>query len=171
MASLLDESRLRETISRGATALRGMIRRFTVAATSDGLWNLLGYEGEDDASVEPFSGIGFYSRPPASGTDPEVITAKVGGKNRNSVIIATRDEKLRRQISEANLAEDETIIFNSKSVIHIKADGTIEIKSAGGVASPLVTQAEYNAHVHPTGVGPSGVPSPLSVGTTKLKAE
>lgn len=49
-------------------------------------------------------------------------------------------------------------------VVYISSDGTS--------GQPLVTKAEFDAHVHPTGTGPSGVAtnSPI-VGTTVLKAE
>lgn len=55
-----------------------------------------------------------------------------------------------------------TVIVNSKVLVH---DG------AGG-AAPLPTKAEFDAHTHPTGVGPSGVPSNAPItGTTVLEAK
>lgn len=49
---------------------------------------------------------------------------------------------------------------------------TVYISSNGTAGQPLVTKAEFDAHVHPTGTGPSGIATnaPI-VGTTVLKAE
>lgn len=60
------------------------------------------------------------------------------------------------------VAEAVTVIANGEVLIH---DG------AGG-AAPLPTKAEFDSHTHPTGVGPSGVPSNAPItGTTVLKAK
>lgn len=122
--------------------VKGMIRRMAVKLTSGSKWQLLGYRGgtggEETVDVEPFTGIGFYSRPPSSGR-PEAIMAGVGG-SKTPVIVAMRDEQTRKAI--AQLAEGETAIYNDKAIIVLKADGTVEIRLAGGVAIPLATKQD-----------------------------
>lgn len=56
-------------------------------------------------------------------------------------------------------------------------NGTVLIHDGSGGAAELPTMAEFKAHVHPTGTGPSGVPTdpipglgPIT-GTTVLKAK
>jgi len=129
---LRPESRLREPLSKGANMVKAMIRRMTVIASSLGLWTLEGYRSEQDEGVPVFSGIGFYSRPGPNG-DPEVVLVKIGGKTAHGVVVATRDETLRRTLTAIkDMLEDETAMFNSKARVHIKADGTVLIDDGSG---------------------------------------
>ena len=58
--------------------------------------------------------------------------------------------------------ETATIIVNGEVFVH---DGV-------GGAAPLPTKAEFDAHMHPTGVGPSGIPSNAPItGTVVLRAK
>lgn len=184
--ALRDEKQYRTPIGRAATAAVNAIRKLTVQLTTRGLWNVLGLDdGDADQDVPVYSGIGFYARPPAD-TESEVIVAKIGGGSQKPAIIASRDEDTRKAVTEAaELAEDETIAFNSKCVLYLKADGTIEARTTGGTAVALALksdvdtiQGELDGHSHTyipgtlavqlTTLNPS-VTAP--VGTTKLKGE
>lgn len=126
-------------------SLRGMIRRMGVKVTSTALWQLIGYRIADLTErlmAEPFTGIGFFSRPPRSGK-PEGIAVFVGG-TKSPAIVALRDEKTRSSVV-GDLAEDETAIFNSRAVVVVRADGTVEIRLANGTAVPLATLADVQA--------------------------
>ena len=131
----------RDAISRGAVAVRTMLRRMSVGHSANGLWQLLGYvdgeyeDTEDDTPV--FEGIGIAARPAVDSSGAEVIVAKVGGKSGHAVVIATRDESIRIEIDE-----DEIAIFNSVSQVRIRANGEIEAGSRGGTFEALATKAE-----------------------------
>lgn len=155
------------------------------------LWRVLGFllEGgrREQARVEVFPGIGFYARPPASGK-PEAIVLNVGGAE-HPVVVATRDEKT-RAAAVADVAADESAQFNTAARVHVKADGTIEARTHGGVAIALPTMADIAAlkawaDLHRHGDPVSGLtttpvlsvgppvpdPAPSATGTTKFKAE
>lgn len=169
--------------------VRGMIRRVAVTLTQTARWQVLGQRGgqggDETDEVEPFTGIGFYSRPPRSG-NPEAVTAAIGG-SKTRAIIATRDEAT-RQAAVGNLEEGETAVYNDQAVIVVKADGTVEIRLVGGLAVALATKADIDAlkswaatHIHNVpGVTAGGatVPSlvptlapPNATGTTVLLAQ
>lgn len=119
--------------------VRGMNRRMVVTLTNSARWQLLGQRGgqggDEVIDAEAFTGIGFYSRPPASGK-PEVITTAIGG-SKTTVIVAARDEATRKAV--AQIAQGETAVYNDKAIIVVKADGTVEIRLVGGVAIALPT--------------------------------
>ncbi|MGN6103738.1 MAG: hypothetical protein ACTHU0_01415 [Kofleriaceae bacterium] len=169
----------------------GAIRRMAVSLTARVLWQLVGFQipgargasQTETASAEPFLGIGFHARPPSSGK-PEAIVLMVGDAQ-HPVVVAVRDEKTRAAVAGA-LAENETAMFNSRSVVHIKADGTIEARSAGGTAGPLALHASlvslreaFQSWTPVTGDGGAALKTVLSdlfarewpKGTTKLKGE
>lgn len=125
----------------------GALRRMAVKLTTKPSWQLLGHllDGVRETPLaEVFSGIGFYARPRASDR-AEAAVIHVGGASQ-PIIVATRNEDVRRQI--ANISEDETAVFNSQAILVIKANGTVEIRAANGVAVPLVTRAEFLGHGH-----------------------
>jgi len=72
--------------------VRGMIRRVAITLTQTAKWQVLGQQGgqggDETIEVEPFTGIGFYSRPPSSG-NPEAIAVAIGG-NKTVALVATR---------------------------------------------------------------------------------
>lgn len=164
----------------------GMIRRMAVTLTSRAFWQVAGHRLLDGTietrDAEVFSGVGFYARPPADG-NPEAIVAFVGGAG-SPIVIAVRDEKTRQAVAGA-IAAGETAVFNSSSLVLIKADGTIEIRSAAGLAAPLATKADLealklaitNAVIVANDGGASlkstilGALASWPAGTTKLKAE
>ena len=149
--------------------VRGMIRRVSVTLTTGVLWQVRGYKkganaqgGDETFNQEPFTGIGFYSTPPSSGTPQGIVAAY--GSTKTSAIIALRDEATRK-IGAGDLAQGETCVYNDKARIIVKADGTVEIRLHGGVAVPLLTLAEgqaivsaFNSHVHVA----TGATSPTS---------
>lgn len=120
----------------------GMIRRVAISLTTKALWQLVGHkmpDGPETFNAEVFPGVGFFSRPPASGS-PEAIVVNVGDA-KTPVIIATRDEKTRQAVVSA-LKANETAIFNSKSLVIVKDDETIEARAKNGVAVSLATKQD-----------------------------
>lgn len=164
----------RERRDQTSTAERerlGAIRRMAVNLTSGSFWRVLGHllfgNVREQHDAEVFSGIGFYARPKA-GANAEAIVAFVGGAS-NPIIIATRDEDARKAI--AQLDDDSTAMFNTATIIVIKPDGTVEIRTAAGVAHPLPTLDEFNAHTHPAPGGATSAPTTPATGTAVLKAQ
>lgn len=170
--------------------VRGMIRRVAISLATGTKWQWRGQRGgaggDEIYDAEPFTGIGFFSRPPASGS-PEAILNAVGG-SKNTVIVATRDEKTRRLI-DADVPAGATCVYNDKAMILVKPDGTVEIRLIGGAAIALPTLADYNAlrnaynsHTHPvattgSATAQTGTASATAAtvaaptGTTVLKAQ
>jgi phage gp45-like len=178
---------LRDRLTRAAHRARNLVRRVTLSlSNNDGTWQARGYRGFEGAHgdtdgekfvAEVFPGIGIWARPKV-GTVPEAIIVHVGGEPGHPVIVATRQKEM-----QVALEEDETAVFNSQSVLILKKDGSVEIRSRNGTAQKLVTLAEFNNHTHataPTGpltpptkiASPPGGPFTLPTdGTQKLKAE
>lgn len=183
---------LAEAVGTKARELAGKIRRMIITRASDALWQVLGHTLLDDEiethEAELFGGIGFAARPNAT-EDVEAIVAFVGDGAASPIIIATRQEA--RRIAVADLAEAETQIHNSAiganaTLIRIKANGTVEIRTAGGVAERLPTMADiaalratFNSHTHSYLPGPDPaaltapptLPAAVATGTVVLKAQ
>lgn len=180
-------NRLRQATGSAATTMRNMIRRMVVGTSSGGIWQVLGFQGEG-TPAPLFGGIGFHSRPKA-GNRAEAIVLRVGAGKSHAVIVATRDEDSRIEISE-----DETAIFNSTGAkVHIKANGDIEVVPGSGgeirigsesASDPVALKSDLEAlktyndtHTHSgvtTGGGVSGPPStaaPSPAAAQKVKAE
>lgn len=174
----------RDDVSPTRRRLDGLVRRMVVKLSSGVFWQVLGHRLLDGTRETPqaevFSGIGFYARPKASHR-AEAIVVYPGGSS-NPIVIATRDEDARRAV--ASIGEDESIAFNSSTIILIKANGTVEIRAAGGTAQPLATKADVQALANylqsmvltvdvPGAVtvapAPGSVPTPS--GTTVLKGQ
>lgn len=171
--------------------LLGRIRRMAITRTNSAIWQIAGHvllDGtKETRNAEVFSGHGFYARPPSSGT-PEAIVVFPGGAG-NPIIVATRDETTRKAVFQAagELAAGETAIFNGTTIVVLKVNGTVEIRSVGGVAQALVTKADHDALVSwiknqmviitPSGNSTPGtaplpaVQAPSATGTTVLKAQ
>lgn len=173
---------LNEMLSAARIAMRGAIRRMTVALTNKVLWQLGGVRNPDGSieveKAEVFSGIGFFARPPATGK-PEAIVLMVGLDNETPVVVATRDQKTLAAIAGA-LKANETGVFNSLAILHVTEQGKIEARLANGVALPIPTLAEvqamvnkYNGHTHNGAVGAPVVAERMAdpVGTTVLKGQ
>lgn len=103
---------------------------------------------------------GIYAIPPV-GTEVAIMIPS-GDLNMGPIIVATLSTGGISNPSGQGPTDTQTVIVN----------GTVLIHDGSGGAQPLVTKAEFDAHLHPTGVGPSGVPnnSPIT-GTTVLKAQ
>lgn len=129
--------------------LRGMIRRVAVTLTSSVKWQILGQRGgsggDETADLEPFTGIGFYSRPPANGKPEAIVTAY--GSAKGAAIVATRDEATRK-VGAGDLDEDETCVYNGSARMYVKKDGTVEIRLHGGAAVKLATNDDLAALIN-----------------------
>lgn len=185
MSRLRPEHTYRQRIGKAATAMKSTIRRMIIGGTSRPLWQLFGFERADEENAPVFSGIGFYSRP-RSDANAEVIIVKVGGGSEHPVIVATRDESLRKAIDAIkNMAADESAIFNSSARVHVRANGTVEIDDgSGAVALALKSDVDalktaHDTHTHLYAPGPgspvaTAVPVPLAapmVGTVVVKGK
>lgn len=183
-------------------SLVGAIRRMAIKLTSKALWQLVGHTLPDGRTetrnADVFSGIGFYARP-AADDRPEAIVLFPGASAGAPVVVATRNEDARKAIEAvlnagAGLAEGEAVVYGAGALIHIKADGTVEIRTPGGAAVPLATKADIDAvatflkkqfdtalgHTHAsvgapptagTGLNGTGFAVPAAAGTLKTKAE
>lgn len=128
--------------------LAGLVRRMAISLTSKVLWQLVGFRlpdaqggatGQEIVNAEPFTGIGFYARPPSSGA-PEAIVVSVSDANA-PMIIAVRDEKTRAAIAGA-LQAGETAVYTDRALVYLRSDGTIEARSARGGAAALATKQD-----------------------------
>jgi hypothetical protein len=160
----------------GWIRIAGLIRRMTIALTNRALWQLTGVRlpdadggatGHEVTNAEVFPGIGFYSRPPPD-TKPEAITVSIWDAN-VPVVVATRDERTRAAVA-GEIDEDETITFNSSTIVYHRNNRTVEIRTPGGRAVALALKSDveavdkkYAAHLH----GAAGAPTtgPLSAFT------
>lgn len=128
--------------------LRGMIRRVAITLVRAGrvVWQVTGQRGgvggDEVFDVEPFGVIGHFARPPAGGR-PEAIVVMVGG-SKSPALIAARDEKTRKLI-DAHVGDGETAIYNGQSLVVVKQDGTIELRSIAGSAGRVATLADIEA--------------------------
>jgi hypothetical protein len=128
----------------GDEARRGLgaIRRMAITLTSEPFWQVLGHlllDGTPETrDAAPFVGIGIAARPPTDG-EPEAIVVFGGNGARSPIIAAARDEKTRRALFAiaGELAADEVAIFNSGTLLHIKANGELHARAAAGTAEAL----------------------------------
>lgn len=177
-------------------SFRNMVKRcFTSASTpNDNPYPALtvNYHGKQ-TTAEHLTPYGFYSSPPANCTG---IVLTISGQEENLIALVNTPKKRPR-----DLAAGEVSVYHpvTKSEIHFKANGDIEISSVDGTikcASPHMVvsdslvagvvealvkndsfKAIFDAHVH-TGVaaggansGPPSSPLPASVATEVLKAK
>lgn len=120
----------------------GAVRRMAIRLTARALWQLAGYtiDGFVEAiKAETFTGIGISARPPV-GSRADAIVLNVRDA-KTPVVVGARDEGTRAAVV-GNLAADETAIYNSAALVHVKADGTIEARSKSGAAVPLATKED-----------------------------
>lgn len=136
-----------ESIGAKDRRLRGMLRRMVVRATKRVLWQLEGHKlpngVTEPAEAEVFSGVGFYARPRTS-SRAEAIMAAIGDAQ-HVVIIATRDEDLRKRWASAlDRSADVAAMFNSAAITLIK-DSTVEIRSRTGelLVEPTIKATTY----------------------------
>lgn len=123
--------------------VRGMIRRVAVTLTQTAKWQVLGQVGgaggDETFEAEPFTGIGFYSRPPSSG-NPEAVAVAIAG-SKTTAVIATRDEAT-RQAMVGNLGDGETAMFNDKVKLVAKNNGTLVAVLPNGVELELALKLD-----------------------------
>jgi phage gp45-like len=140
---MIDKRRLALETDPTLVRIAGMIRRMAVSVTARALWQLVGFRMSDSSSetftAEPFSGIGFYARPPTNGS-PEAVVVMIGDA-KTPAIVATRDEKTRAAIAGA-LKANESAVFNNLALLHIKDNGEIHARSKNGAAVSLATKSD-----------------------------
>ena len=173
---------LRARGSHTALQLLGMVRKVVVSMVGGNRgWQFRGYQTPDGdetfASVDVYQHAGFQSRPSAGAS-----AVLVAGDTGKPASVGEFDPAMAFPLA----GNDEVAISNSKAVVYAKADGTIEARSRNGVAVPLATKADLDAHrtwilthIHPTPSGNSSPPllvapgsaCPSPAGTTKLKGE
>jgi hypothetical protein len=128
-----------------------------ITLTSRVLWQLTGFDlgdgNQETVNGELFTGIGFFAKPPSSGS-PEAIAVSVGGA-KTMVILGVRDQKTLAAIAGA-INQDEAMVFGSQALVYVKNDGTVEIRTPSGSAQALALKSDvsslvttFNAHVHP----------------------
>lgn len=180
-----DHARSISDETRGA---RGAIRRMAIKVTKRVYWQLTGHRigrTVEAPEAEVFSGVGFYARPRPS-SRAEAVLVRIG-EAQHAVIIATRDEDLRKLWKdELDGAPDLAAMFNAATIVLIKPDNTVEIRSRGGVAVSLAKKADLDAlkaaivaWVPVAGDGGGALKAkllelfddPWPVGTTVLKGE
>ncbi len=121
----------------------GRVRRMAVKLTSGAFWQAVGHllldsRTRETVSAEVFGAIGFHSRP-AAGANAEVVVVFPGGAA-NPVIVATRDEDLRRAMGD--LDQDQTAMFNRIVTVLCKGS-TVEVRTAVGVVQPTLLGTTY----------------------------
>ena len=148
-----------------------------------------------DGSVEQdemdaFSPMGFVARPAANAT-VEAAVSFIGADGAHPIALSYLDHGRRAVIDAVGLKADETIVYTSRGVIKLLADGTIEARSLDGTAKSLAYKSDaealnariaeveaafnhfeqevYNKHGH--GALGAGVPSMLVEQETQTSAE
>lgn len=129
-----------------ARELAGLLRRMIVTRTRSALWQITGHrllDGEvETRDAEVFGGIGIAARPQegdGAGAVEAIVAFPQGG---GPIVIAARQEAARRVVA-VDLAADETqlhgAIGEGGTIIRIRANGTVEIRTVGGTAKRLLT--------------------------------
>lgn len=182
------------------TKLHGLVRRMAISISKQiHAWQVTGVRmlgGDEVFRADLFSGVGRLARPPLTGK-PEAIVVMASGGADGAALVGTRDMKtaiavLREVTGRDYLEPGESLTFTAPAggaVIHMRADGTTEVRSSTGTAVELATKAdvqqlrnELQLHTHTyalpetlaavqpgiTGAGPA-LTAPT--GTTKLKGE
>lgn len=161
-----------DSVSTTVREIYGKIRRMTIGVTS-GLWQVIGHlllDGKIEArDAEHFSGLGFYARPKA-GSNPEAVVIFLGEGASSPTVIACRDEDIRRAVV-GDLGEDESAMFNSSTMIIVRASGVVQIKAPGGTPRRVAFHDElhalwnaYDSHTHvytPGGGTPTTTAAPV----------
>lgn len=139
----MNERKLRDRGSRIVHELHTAIRRMLVAATDGVAWVLDGFIDFDgnveQEQAEVFTAGSWYR--PADDSGAEAMLVLVGAQSDNPAIIAIRDERARAAIADAiAMAKGEHIVYSpAGSVVYMKSDGTVEVRSKDGTARRLMT--------------------------------
>lgn len=91
----------------------------------------------EDDEIEVFGQAGVAARP-SENAAVESLVLLVGASGDHAAVAAQIDSTRATVIDATGLEPDETIVYTSQSVVHIKADGTVEIRSLAGTAVALV---------------------------------
>lgn len=132
-------------------------------------------DGEDIDDGERFQQYGFTSVPMPGA---EAVVVFPAGDRGHPLVVAVDDRRYRL----TGLTGGEVAIYHKDGAkVLLKDGGDIEITAApggqvivndGSGGEPLITKSQFDAHVHPTGVGPSGVPNNAATsGTTVLQGK
>lgn len=110
--------------------LENMLARAVVELVNDSgklqLLQITALADETLDGVEHFQPFGFTSRAPAGA---EAILASLSGYRGKPVVLMVTDRRFR----PAGLEDGESMLFDKTgSMVHLKADGTIEITPSGG---------------------------------------
>ncbi len=177
-------------------SIMGKLRRMVIGVTSRVLWQVIGHKQLDTKDetheAEVYAGANTLSRP--GGRNAEAIVIFPGEGVGSPTIVAIRDQQMAAALQAAiagGLAVGEHAQCAGVSgtvacLAHWKSDGTVEIRTAAGVALPLATKADIDAlrawalnHTHlgvTAGGGVTGIPGapggipPAAVGTTCIKS-
>lgn len=160
--------------SPAARNLYGKIRRFAIGVTSAVKWQLVGHllldKKREARDAELFGGIGVFARP-SSSSKAEAVVAFLGDDAAAPAIIGIRDEATRSAIAGAlGVDEDETVLYNSATVVYCKKSGVVEVRTPGGAAFALAKASElqqlatdFYAHIHAAAGSPTSAPMPSFV--------
>lgn len=103
------------------------------------------YDGSHEQDeMDQLAPVGIIGRP-ADNASVESLVAFVGGDGSHPVSVSCVDGTRRAVIDSIGLKADETVVYTSKSVVKIKADGVVEIRSLDGNAKPLAYKLDADA--------------------------
>lgn len=130
--------------------------------------------GETVDDGERFQDYGFTSVPLAGA---EAVVLFPNGDRSRPMVVSVADRRHR----PTGMGAGEVCVYNDAGArVVLKANGDIEatpapgrellVSNGAGTLDRLVTKTEYDLHLHPTGVGPSGVPTVPAVGTQSLRS-
>lgn len=154
----MSESQLLDDDASVFRRLATMVRKFVVEISTGALWQLSGLKDEVDDGVPVYQPIGYWARARVGSTSyepPEAIVLKVGDNENHPVVVAMRDEDLRRvHAAIRDMDFDEVAIFNSGAFVKITKDGDIILRAGtgrevqiddGSGAVALATKADVDA--------------------------
>ena len=180
-----DMAELRRLLRPLTTRDANMINRGVVQLANDGaklqLLQIGVLAGETVDNGEHFQPYGFSSIPLAGA---EVVVLFPNGDRSHPLVIAASDRRYRPTAGQPG----EVVVYNNTgATITITKDGDIKVKAAAGRqiiaddgsggTGPLVTQAQFLNHAHPTAAtGPPSAPvaispTPTLTGTTVLQTK
>ncbi len=138
-------------IGRTRQQLASIVQRVFLRAADALRWHTTDIAEEPD-DHELFANVGFIARPP-KGANAEAIAVRVGARD-HGIIVATRDaETLQAVVAKAGLGADETLVYTSKVVVKITADGEVLIGRIGGEFK-AVALADHKHDLPPMQAGP-----------------
>jgi hypothetical protein len=94
--------------------------------------------------MDAFGPVGVIGRPSGDAT-VESAVAFVGADGSHPIALSFLDHGRRAVIDAVGLAVDETVLYTSKAVVKIQADGTVEVRSLGGTAAELALLSDAQA--------------------------